>query len=174
MGGAGATLATVLWSDTSSYCAMSSVAAPPRHPAPSISNTRDVIVSGKSLPKQSLFRQPIPSKEEAIRSHDVLASTGIQIIPCSSRLFHSIGIGCCCPAARRRWEGHNTPDERRQYYWFFVNPSDELQRPAWGRTRFLPSRKFKSLWETGQRNGFSCRITLVVRFRIFVEWCWDY
>ena len=39
LGGAGATLATVLWSDTSSYCAMSSVAAPPRHPAPSISNT---------------------------------------------------------------------------------------------------------------------------------------
>ena len=39
LGGAGATLATVLWSGTSSYCAMSSVAAPPRHPAPSISNT---------------------------------------------------------------------------------------------------------------------------------------
>ena len=39
MGGAGATLATVLWSGTSSYCEMSSVAAPPRHPAPSISNT---------------------------------------------------------------------------------------------------------------------------------------
>ena len=39
LGGAGATLATVLWSDTSNYCAVSSVAAPPRHPAPSISNT---------------------------------------------------------------------------------------------------------------------------------------
>ena len=40
MRGAGATfLATVSWSGTSSYCAMSSVAAPPWHPAPSISNT---------------------------------------------------------------------------------------------------------------------------------------
>ena len=40
LGGAGATLATVLWSGTSSYRAMSSVAAPPRHPAPSISNIK--------------------------------------------------------------------------------------------------------------------------------------
>ena len=37
--GAGATLATVQFSATSNYCTVSSVAAPPRHPAPSISNT---------------------------------------------------------------------------------------------------------------------------------------
>ena len=45
--GAGATLATVLWSDTSNYCAVSSVAAPPRHPAPSISNTSNVRVGAR-------------------------------------------------------------------------------------------------------------------------------
>ena len=36
--GAGATLATVQFSASSNYCTVSSVAAPPRHPAPSISN----------------------------------------------------------------------------------------------------------------------------------------
>ena len=38
LGGSGATLGTVLLSASSSYCTVSSVAAPPRHSAPSISN----------------------------------------------------------------------------------------------------------------------------------------
>ena len=58
MGGAGATLATVLWSDTSSYCAMSSVAAPPRHPAPSISNTSVMYwIYGTVLVRESVVLQ---------------------------------------------------------------------------------------------------------------------
>ena len=36
LGGAGATLGIVLLSASSSYCTVSSVAAPPRHPAPYI------------------------------------------------------------------------------------------------------------------------------------------
>ena len=42
LGDAGATLATVLLSDSSNYCTVSSVAAPPRHPGSSISNTSNV------------------------------------------------------------------------------------------------------------------------------------
>ena len=73
-------------------------------------------------------------------SHDVLSSTGIKRIPWSSRVFRSVGIGYCCPAARR--------------YWFFVAPHDELQRTAWGRKRILRLRHVQDQWETRQHNGF--------------------